>query len=257
MNFADYPLLVVLIISLILIVAASELGRFMGHQARDRGKEDISTLEASTLGLLALMIGFTFSISLSRSEARREAVLKEANSIGTTALRARMLPQPHKAETLKLLKEYVNLRVSLTQTAPTIDDVNAVVARSAAIHEGLWQQAMAVAAKDSGMVPTGLFIQTLNDMIDNQETRLTAAFNGVPGIVLTMLYGVAIVAMALTGYSDALQRRQARLPIYSVCVLIAAVILLIQDLDRPNSGFIRISQQPMIDTAASLNSYPE
>ena len=57
-----------------------------------RGGANISMLENAALGLLALMIGFTFAMALSRFDARRDAVLKEANSIGTTALRARLLP---------------------------------------------------------------------------------------------------------------------------------------------------------------------
>jgi hypothetical protein len=79
----------------------------------DRGGENVSTLEGAVLGLLALMIGFTFAMALSRFESRRDAVLSEANSIGTTALRARLLPAPERAEALKLLQEYVQVRLGL------------------------------------------------------------------------------------------------------------------------------------------------
>jgi hypothetical protein len=66
-----------------------------------------STLEGVVLGLLALMIGFSFAIALSRFEARRDAVLNEANAIGTTARRARLLPAPYDSEALKSLRQYV------------------------------------------------------------------------------------------------------------------------------------------------------
>jgi hypothetical protein len=72
------------------------------------GGGDVSTLETAVLGLMALMIGFTFAMALSLFEARRDAVLSEANAIGTTGLRARLLPQPERGEILKLLREYVN-----------------------------------------------------------------------------------------------------------------------------------------------------
>jgi hypothetical protein len=124
-----------------------------------------------------------------------------------------------------------------------------------ALQEALWQQAQAAAAKDAGMVPTGLFIQTLNEMIDNQEKRLTAARNRVPNIVLVALYGIAIVASAFTGYASGLEARRSRLPVYLTGLLVSTVILLIQDLDRPNTGFITVSQQPMIDTAAAIAGY--
>lgn len=53
-----------------------------------------------------------------------------------------------------------------------------------------------MAAKDSGIVPTGLFIQSLNELIDDQEKRLTAVRDRVPNIVILLLYGVAMVAGA-------------------------------------------------------------
>jgi hypothetical protein len=65
------------------------------------------------------MIGFTFSMALTRFEARRGAVLNEANAIGTAALRARLLPAPHSAESLKLLREYVQIRLDITRRSPS------------------------------------------------------------------------------------------------------------------------------------------
>ena len=97
------------------------------------------------------------------------------------------------------------------------------------------------------MVPTGLFIETLNEMIDDHAKRLEALRNRVPTIVLAALYGVAFVACALAGYGNGLEPRRVRLPVYTTALLIAAVILLIADLDRPTTGFIKASQQPMID----------
>jgi hypothetical protein len=255
MNLSNYPLLLIFAASIVFLFGAIELGRWLGLRAGRRRQENLSTLEASILGLLALMIGFTFALALSRFEARREAVLNEANSIGTTALRARLLPAPHNAECLKLLREYVKVRLNITQSIPSPQETAAAITRSNAIQEALWQQVKAVAAKDSALVPTGLFIQSLNEMIDNQEKRLTAAFNGVPNIVLIALYGFAIVACAFAGYAGGLEAQRARLPIYTMGVLISAVIFLIQDLDRPSAGFITVSQQPMRDVADSIATF--
>ena len=114
-----------------------------------------------------------------------------------------------------------------------------------------------MAKKDTGMVPTGLFIQTLNEMIDNQAKRLTAHRDRVPNIVLLALYGIAAVASGFTGYASGIEARRSRLPVYITGMLICSVILLIQDLDRPGTGFIKTSQQPMIDTAASVAGYTD
>ena len=176
----NYSLLTVFLAGLALIVAASEIGRFLGVRVGNQGGDNVSTLEAAVLGLLALMIGFTFAMALSRFEARRDAVLNEANAIGTTALRARLLSEPHRTEVLKLLREYVQTRLDITQRTTSQSELMAAIDRSNALQEALWQQAEAVSAKENGMVPSGLFIQTLNEMIDNQGKRLAALRNRVP-----------------------------------------------------------------------------
>ena len=257
MNLENYQLLTIFVAGLIAILGACEIGRLLGIRATGRGGDDVSTLEGAVLGLLALMIGFTFAMALTRFEARRDAVLNEANAIGTTALRARLLPAPHSADALKSLREYVKIRLDITQRVVTAAELKAAISRSNEIQEALWRNAKGLAAKDTGVVPTGLFIQTLNEMIDNQGKRLHALQSRVPNIVFLALYGVAIVAFIFAGYANGLGARRVRLPIYLMGALVSAVILLIQDLDRPAAGFITVSQQPMIDTAASIAAYTD
>jgi hypothetical protein len=116
----------------------------------------------------------------------------------------------------------------------------------------------AVAETDKDMVPTGLFIQSLNEMIDNQDKHLSALRERVPNIVFLTLYGVAAASSAFAGYASGVGRRStSRFSIYVMIALVCAVILLIQDLDRPLTGFITYSRQPMIDTAASIAAYAE
>lgn len=117
MDFADHPLWLIFVVSLVAVIAAVEIGRWFGLLAGSRGREDFSAVEGAILGLLALMIGFTFAMALSRFDARRDAVLNEANAIGTTALRARLLPAPHNTECLKLLREYAQIRLDITRRA--------------------------------------------------------------------------------------------------------------------------------------------
>ncbi len=256
LDLYNYSLLTLFLVGLAVILCASEIGRRIGVLLTGaRGSDSISVLESAILGLLALLIGFTFAMALSRFEARRDAVLNEANAIGTTALRARLLPEPHRAETLKLLREYVKIRLDITQRPVSQTELTAAIGRSNTLQEALWQQAKAVAAKDSGMVPTGLFIQTLNEMIDSQGKRLAALRNKVPMVVLLALFGVAALANAFAGYASGLEERRSRLPVYITGLLISAVIALILDLDRPGAGFIDVSQQPMIDTAAGIAAF--
>ena len=174
MDLNKYSLLTIFLIGFAVVLGATEIGRIVGVRSAGRGSDNVSTLQSAVLGLLALMIGFTFAMALSRFESRRDAVLNEANAIGTTALRARLLPEPHRTEALKSLREYVKIRLDITQRPVSRTELLVAIDRSNKLQEALWQQAMAMAAKDSAMVPTGLFIQTLNEMIDNQGKRLAA-----------------------------------------------------------------------------------
>jgi len=256
-DLENYGLLTIFAVALIAIFGAGEIGRLLGARAVGRGGGDVSTLEGATLGLLALMIGFTFAMALSRFEARRNAIVSEANAIGTTALRARLLPASNRSEVLNLLGEYAQLRLKATQSALNAPMFKATIARSNQIQEALWHNTIAVAAKDAAMVPTGVFIQSLNEMIDNQAKHLAAVQNRVPNIVFLALYGVAIVAFVFVGYANGLQRRRVLLPVYLMGAIVASVILLVQDLDRPTVGFITVSQQPMLDTIASMANYSD
>jgi hypothetical protein len=252
-----YSLGTIFLTGLAIILAASEIGWQLGARDSGRAGGNVSTLESAMLGLLALIIGFTFAMALSRFEARRVAVLNEANAIGTTALRARLLPEPHRKDILKLLKEYVQIRVDIAQSDHSPAELRTVVDRSNVIQEALWQQAKALVAKDNSMVPTGLFIQTLNEMIDDQEKRLAAFRNRVPHVVLVGLFGIAAITGGFAGYASGLDPKRNRPPVYIMGFLVSAVILLIFDLDRPSSGFITTDQQSMIDVAASIGAFPD
>jgi hypothetical protein len=254
-DLSNYSLLLIAFVGLFAIIIAIEIGYWLGAHTGP-GDDNVSTLEGAVIGLLALMVGFTFAMALSRFEARRDAILDEANAIGTTALRARLLPEPQRKEALNILKEYVKIRLDVTRRPVTNAELAVAIERSNVLQESLWQQAMVVAATDKGMVPTGIYIQTLNEMIDNQEKRLAALRDRVPNIVIFALFCIAITASALSGYAGGLESRRSRLPVYVMGLVVFAVILLIVDLDRPGTGFIEASQQPMLDTAANIAAFP-
>ena len=253
-----YNFVAVFLAGVAVVFLASEFGWQLGIRAKGHGEScNISAVEQSLLGLVALVVGFTFFMALTRFEARREAVLNEASAIGTTALRARLLPEPHRAQSLKLLREYVQMRIDYISTGESFAELPTTIDRSNNIQEALWQQVKALSTKDNNMVPTGLFIQTLNDMIDNQGKRLSALRNQIPNEILLSLFGITAVACGFAGYASGLDPLRTRLPAVITGVIVCSVIFVILDLDRPNVGFITISQQPMIDTAASLSAFDD
>lgn len=257
MTFADYPLWFIFAASLVVVLAAAEIGRRLAGRGKSERGDNVATLEAAILGLLALMISFTFAMALSRFEARRDAILNEANAISTTALRAKLLPAPSSEAVLNLLRDYLKVRLDITRRVLTRQDLETAVTKSIKIQQALWQQAEELAAKNPAVVPTGLFIQSLNEMIDDQEKRVAAALNHLPDIVLVALYAVTTISIGFAGYAAGPNAQRSRLSVAIMSVLICVVILLIQDIDRPSSGFVLVSQRPMLDAAASLSSQAE
>ena len=186
---------------------------------------------------------------MARFEERREAVLNEANAIGTAALAPAWLPPPNDSQSLALFRDYTAIRIDIAKAPPTPAQLDAAIARSNNIQMALWREAKAAMAKDNAMALTGLYIQALNETFDDQEKRLIAAKAHVPDIVLLSLYGVALIAIGFSAFASGLERRNWRAPVYVTAMLVAGVILLIQDIDRPDVGFVGIDQQPIMDTA--------
>lgn len=254
MNFFDaQPLAFLFLVSVALFSIASEVGHRFGlveiHEA------NVTTLEAAVLGLLALMLSFTFAMAVARFDARRDSVLKEANAIGTAALRARLLPAPQNTESLKLLRDYVGIRLELVDKAAGPAALEPALARSNENQERLWRVAKTAMAKQIGMAPV-IYVQALNDMFDLQEARVIAYQHRVPRVVFLTLYAIAAIGLAFSGYASGLEKRRWRVPVYVVNILVASVILLIQDIDRPDTGAVMVDQKPIMDVAAAIASYP-
>lgn len=214
---------------------------------------DILTLEGAALGLLALMIGFTFSMALTRFEVRLSAVVTEANAISTVALRAHLLPEPQAGDVKTLLRDYVQLRLDLGHASQSLTSLKKTIRRPNELQRELWQHAVSVKAADPNSTSADLLIQALNDMFAAEETHLTAARNSVPSVVFVLLYGVAVVAMGFSGYVAGIGTRRGRVPLAIMAVLIAGVVGMIQDIDRSQSGFVTVGQEAIQDVKDNLH----
>ena len=102
------------------------------------------------------------------------------------------------------------------------------------------------------VVPTGLFIEALNDVIDTYEKRLQAVRHKVPTPIFLMLEAIAMVAIGFSAYGAQWGSAYTRWPMWVMAALIGVVITLIIDLDRPRGGFITVSQQPLLDVIEKM-----
>ncbi len=235
------------------IAGASEFGNWIGRRSHRAATEDADagTLAGAALGLLALLIAFSFSIALSRYDARRDFVLEEANAIGSTANFALMLPHPAQRPILNLLREYTAVRIGLGVPYDPRKMENDV-ARSLQLQDRLWQQAVAVTAVAPQSLPAYRFVASLNEMNNIHERRLTALRTHMPDVVVLMLIFTAMVAMGFVGYHAGIVGARRLVARLLMACTIAALILLVVDLDRPARGLIRVSVQPLVDAARGI-----
>ncbi len=241
-----------IVIVLISIAAGFQLARYTRRHSERAQEAPVGAVVGATLGLLAFTLAFTFGMTASRFDTRRQLVLDESNAIGTTFLRTALLPEPHRSEVRRLLREYVGVRVEAFQQPQKLRQASE---RSETLLDRLWSHAVAAGAKDPRSVPIGLFIQSMNEVVDLHAKRLTVGLQyRIQGSIWFTLYFVAILSMAAVGYNFGLADGNSYQIIAALALAFSAVILLIADLDRAGEGALRVSQQPMIDLQRKLDS---
>jgi Protein of unknown function (DUF4239) len=251
--FYDLNMAILYPVTIVLIAASGEIGNWFGLRFRRANTEhgDVGTLAAASLGLLALLIAFSFSMAASRYDQRRNMVLEEANAIGSAANFTLMLPQPAQEPILHLLRDYVAIRAAFGVPFDP-SKMRQDITRSLELQTRLWQQAIAVIAANPQSAPAGRFVASLNEMNNIHERRLSALRNHVPGVVMFMLVGTAMVALGFSGYNAGVIGARRRLPILIMSVMVALLIMLIVDLDRPYRGLIQVPAQALADAAQSI-----
>lgn len=222
------------------------LGRFVQSRTDSEVKALTGSIQASILGLLALLLGFTFSMSMQRYDNRSMALIDEANAIGTAILRVQLLPDEYKKDVDKKFQEYVGLRVGIGQLDLTkIEARSTYNKRITNLQNELWSLAILATNVDPRPVTTGAFVKSLNDVIDSQGRRNALLQMHVPEVVLVLLFIVFISSGGIMGYSAGLSGKRIVAPIILVSLLITLIVFIIIDLDRPKRGFIQVNQSAM------------
>jgi hypothetical protein len=244
-----WPLPALLALFTGILVVALEVGRLLG--ARARASADAETrsyatgVQTAILGLLALLLGFAFSLSASHFVANRDLVTEEANAIDTAFRRADLAAEPQRSSLKQQLRRYLETRIAYY--TPDLDAPGRlrIDEESYAIQEDLWRTTRA-AAERSPTYMTALLVYAINRVIEMHETRVDAARNHIPRVVMWLLLSMAGAGTALTGYVSVYGRGRHRSPTAIIVVLIALVLVAIVDLDRPIRGLTHGGQPSLI-----------
>ena len=249
---------VLLIISLLLLVL-SETGYRLGVISRRKNAHAAESLggsvQGAVLGLLGLLLGFSFAMSVGRYDVRRALVNEEANSIGTTWLRADFLPTPAREEIRNLLVNYTRLRIERVANAGSEKELDPIRREAWDIHNALWAKASAAASANPSPL-SAAFIVSLNETIDLDATRVSALRNHVPGAVWLLLMVVSGCSAWASGYGSGVNGVRSTFNQLFFPILIGVVITLIADIDRPTKGLIGISQKPLEDLLKNIQPPP-
>lgn len=216
-----------------------ELGHWIARRSRindDSGyHEQIMGLRDSLLVLLSLLVGFTFSMAISRFELRRQLLVDEANAIGTASLRARTLPESPQASVSQLLREYTAARIEFSSADLNSPQEHAATQKSKDLQNALWQHIAALSQQDRTAI-SGLFIQSVNETIDLSEKRVAARENRIPNVIWILITLITLLASFTTGYGLS---KRFWFPAFMMPLMFAAAITLIADLDSPTYGLIQ------------------
>lgn len=224
------------------------IGSYLQQNTDEEMKQLTGAIQGSILGLLALLLGFTFSMSMQRFDNRSHAVIDEANAIGTAVLRTELLQPPHSDQAASLLKQYATVRVELSKVdLVDITERKRHSKQVVALQNQLWNIAIRAANDDPRPVTSGSFITALNDMIDAQGKRNALLQMQVPESVLFLLFAIFLTTGGILGYSSGLGGRRVIAPTAIMALLIVLIVFIIIDLDRPRRGIIQVNQSSLIE----------
>lgn len=248
------PLILWSLCFVLLLVAAREAGVWIRTRRRSAGPDtgggaarsgDEGYVVSAVLGLMALLIAFTFGLALSRYEQRRQLVVTEANALGTAYLRTSLLRSPQPVR--EAMRAYGEARLDFEQHAG--DDAGSA-RRIAALQAALWQTTLDALQPDrqTALVPTVL--SPLNDAFDTAAARKAERAARLPNRVLITLIVYGLAAALVLGY--AVPDARLRVPSYALFAMLTLSTTLILDLDQPHTGTIQVPQTPMQEAVAAM-----
>ena len=239
-------------------LGAVAIGYLVGRSLRSRTAdlhEPVGVVQTALLGFVGLILAFGLALAVGRYETRRASVVEEANAIGTTYLRAQTLSEPMRSRSLELLTDYTDASIALADAVPG----SAAAQRALADGQGLQRELWALAGRSLAAAPIAsaprLYVETLNEMIDQQTVRKAALNNRVPPAVLWFELASAVLALGLLSFYLALLDRSVW-TVLIAAALVSFLLLITFDLDRPRRGLITVPATPLTDLRASMNLPP-
>jgi hypothetical protein len=202
--------------------------------------EGTGTIDAAVFALLGLLLGFSFAGAMSRFEARRELIVREANAIGTAYLRIDMLPANDQPQIRVLFRDYLDARLLGIRLLQSGGPASQEFARATELQAQIWNRALAASKNDSTQNSNRLLMPAINEMIDVTTSRMIAGSTRLPALIFLLLVTVALLSGLLAGYAMAKRKSRSWLHMLLYAAVIPITIYAVLDFEDPRSGLIRV-----------------
>jgi hypothetical protein len=254
-DITQYPLLVFALSFMGLWLSARIGASFLRRQRNleEDIREDFGVILAATLTLLALLIGFSFSMATSRYDQRKTYEEAEANAIGTEYVRADLFPAADAEKVRVLLRSYLDQRILLYRTHNE-QQIRQINTRTAQLQAELWSAVLAPAAAQPTSMMVALAVSGMNDVLNSQGYTQAAWWNRIPNAAWGLMAVIAICCNLLVGYGSRNVTAQAKL-LLVLPFLVSIAFLLIADIDSPRHGLINVIPENLISLAESLGAH--
>lgn len=247
----DHPL-VVFVATLVSLWVAGRVGVRLSkrHGRTDTDeREAFNVLQGATLTLLGLIIGFSFSMAISRYDQRKNYEEAEANAIGTEYVRLDLLPAADAAKVRPLLVQYLDQRIKFYETRDR-DLLPQINARTNALQASLWR-AVTPAAGQQPTPIVALVVAGMNDVLNSQGYTQAAWWNRIPIAAWVLMAAIAIGCNLMVGIGGRSLTKDPAM-MFVLPLVVAVSFTLIADIDSPRGGVIHVSAQNLHALAASL-----
>ena len=258
----DIPLLLLFLLSIVLLIIFIEAGFWVAQRPKRKPNKaqmaQVRAIMGASLGLLAFMLAFSFSMAQRHYESRTDAYLLEISAVDSAYRGADLLGPERQQAVKQLLRDFVALRRA-TSNDLEADDFESVVKKirmAEKIHDQLWSVAESSMAQGDS-IDASIFVNAILAMVKANDERLQATvFNRISPIIWTTLFVMSMLSMIIMGFQAGLTGTHSRLATWTLAITFSAVMMLVTDLDRPRMSLFKMNEQLMVELQNRMNPTP-